>query len=37
MEPFFSVLLSALFLNERPTLMVVAALLPIVGGALLGS
>ena len=33
MEPFFSVLLSALFLNERPTLAVIAALLPIVGGA----
>ena len=35
MEPFFSVLLSAIFLGDRPTLAVVAALLPIVGGELL--
>ena len=35
MEPFFSVLLSAIFLGDRPTLAVVAALLPIVGGGLL--
>ncbi|XP_028056987.1 triose phosphate/phosphate translocator, chloroplastic-like [Camellia sinensis] len=32
MEPFFSVVLSAMFLGEIPTLWVVASLLPIVGG-----
>lgn len=37
MEPFFSVLLSALFLGERPTPWVVLSLLPIVGGVALAS
>lgn len=37
MEPFFSVLLSALFLGEYPSLLVVASLLPIVGGVALAS
>jgi len=37
MEPFFSVLLSALFLGEAPTLAVVGSLLPIVGGVALAS
>ena len=32
MEPFFSVLLSAIFLGDRPTLAVLLSLLPIVGG-----
>ncbi|KAI7986052.1 hypothetical protein LOK49_LG14G00950 [Camellia lanceoleosa] len=37
MEPFFSVVLSAMFLGEIPTLWVVASLLPIVGGVGLAS
>ncbi|XWS50948.1 hypothetical protein CRYUN_Cryun12cG0134900 [Craigia yunnanensis] len=37
MEPFFSVVLSAMFLGEMPTLWVVASLLPIVGGVGLAS
>ena len=37
MEPFFSVLLSALFLGEAPTLAVVGSLVPIVGGVALAS
>ncbi|TVU09040.1 hypothetical protein EJB05_42480 [Eragrostis curvula] len=37
MEPFFSVLLSALFLGELPTPWVVLSLLPIVGGVGLAS
>ncbi|KAK2661733.1 hypothetical protein Ddye_000307 [Dipteronia dyeriana] len=37
MEPFFTVLLAALFLSERPTLWVVSSLVPIVGGVVLAS
>lgn len=37
MEPFFTVLLSFLFLGERPTLWVVSSLVPIVGGVALAS
>ncbi|RWW18509.1 hypothetical protein BHE74_00019657 [Ensete ventricosum] len=37
MEPFFSVLLSAFFLGEMPTIWVVASLVPIVGGVALAS
>jgi solute carrier family 35 protein E1 len=37
MEPFFSVLLSALFLGEVPNPLVVASLVPIVGGVALAS
>ncbi|RWR85643.1 Drug/metabolite transporter [Cinnamomum micranthum f. kanehirae] len=37
MEPFFSVVLSAMFLGELPTLWVVSSLLPIVGGVALAS
>ncbi|KAL6549445.1 hypothetical protein OROHE_008562 [Orobanche hederae] len=37
MEPFFSVVLSAMFLGEFPTLWVVFSLLPIVGGVALAS
>jgi solute carrier family 35 protein E1 len=37
MEPFFSVLLSALFLGEAPTAPVVLSLLPVVGGVALAS
>uniref|UniRef100_A0A2N9HYI5 Sugar phosphate transporter domain-containing protein n=1 Tax=Fagus sylvatica TaxID=28930 RepID=A0A2N9HYI5_FAGSY len=37
MEPFFTVILSALFLGARPTLWVVSSLLPIVGGVALAS
>ncbi|XP_022895123.1 phosphoenolpyruvate/phosphate translocator 2, chloroplastic-like isoform X2 [Olea europaea var. sylvestris] len=37
MEPFFTVLLSALLLGERPSLWVVSSLLPIVGGVALAS
>ncbi|KAF7124588.1 hypothetical protein RHSIM_Rhsim12G0165000 [Rhododendron simsii] len=37
MEPFFSVVLSAMFLGEIPTLWVVASLIPIVGGVGLAS
>ncbi|XP_027330877.1 triose phosphate/phosphate translocator, non-green plastid, chloroplastic-like [Abrus precatorius] len=37
MEPFFSVLLSSMFLGEMPTAWVVASLVPIVGGVALAS
>ncbi|XP_008792793.1 phosphoenolpyruvate/phosphate translocator 1, chloroplastic-like [Phoenix dactylifera] len=37
MEPFFSVLLSSLFLGELPTVWVVLSLVPIVGGVALAS
>ncbi|KAK1322598.1 hypothetical protein QJS10_CPA03g00365 [Acorus calamus] len=37
MEPFFSVVLSAMFLGEFPTIWVVLSLLPIVGGVGLAS
>ncbi|CAL9192049.1 unnamed protein product [Musa hybrid cultivar] len=37
MEPFFSVLLSALFLGEMPTIWVLLSLVPIVGGVALAS
>uniref|UniRef100_A0A0D9XC71 Sugar phosphate transporter domain-containing protein n=1 Tax=Leersia perrieri TaxID=77586 RepID=A0A0D9XC71_9ORYZ len=37
MEPFFSVLLSAIFLGEMPTPFVVLSLVPIVGGVALAS
>ncbi|XP_028778272.1 triose phosphate/phosphate translocator, non-green plastid, chloroplastic-like [Neltuma alba] len=37
MEPFFSVILSAMFLGEFPTLWVVSSLVPIVGGVALAS
>ncbi|KAG6635183.1 hypothetical protein I3843_11G024400 [Carya illinoinensis] len=37
MEPFFSVVLSAMFLGEMPTAWVVASLMPIVGGVALAS
>ncbi|KAF5175334.1 Phosphoenolpyruvate/phosphate translocator chloroplastic-like [Thalictrum thalictroides] len=37
MEPFFSVLFSALFMGEVPSLLVVSSLLPIVGGVALAS
>ncbi|XP_068636774.1 triose phosphate/phosphate translocator, non-green plastid, chloroplastic-like [Aristolochia californica] len=37
MEPFFSVVLSAMFLGELPTLWVVGSLVPIVGGVALAS
>ncbi|TKY50448.1 Phosphoenolpyruvate/phosphate translocator 2 [Spatholobus suberectus] len=37
MEPFFTVVLSALFLGERPTFWVVSSLVPIVGGVALAS
>lgn len=37
MEPFFSVLLSALFLGESPSAPVLLSLLPIVGGVALAS
>lgn len=37
MEPFFSVVLSAMFLGEFPTIWVVTSLLPIVGGVGLAS
>ncbi|KAK9203141.1 hypothetical protein WN943_013395 [Citrus x changshan-huyou] len=36
-EPFFSVLLSAMFLGEFPTLWVVGSLIPIMGGVALAS
>ncbi|KAL2515695.1 Phosphoenolpyruvate/phosphate translocator 1 [Forsythia ovata] len=36
-EPFFSVVLSAMFLGEFPTIWVVSSLLPIVGGVALAS
>ncbi|GMH21493.1 hypothetical protein Nepgr_023335 [Nepenthes gracilis] len=37
MEPFFSVVLTALFLGEMPTLWIVLSLFPIVGGVALAS
>ncbi|KAJ7945856.1 Phosphoenolpyruvate/phosphate translocator chloroplastic-like [Quillaja saponaria] len=37
MEPFFSVLLSAIFLGEMPTLWVVGSIVPVVGGVALAS
>ncbi|KAK4437241.1 Phosphoenolpyruvate/phosphate translocator 1, chloroplastic [Sesamum alatum] len=37
MEPFFSVVLSAMFLGEFPTIWVVSSLVPIVGGVALAS
>ncbi|KAK9788606.1 hypothetical protein WJX73_007427 [Symbiochloris irregularis] len=37
MEPFFSVILSAIFLNDKPTLPILLTLLPIVGGVALAS
>ncbi|PKA54570.1 Phosphoenolpyruvate/phosphate translocator 2, chloroplastic [Apostasia shenzhenica] len=37
MEPFFSVLFSALFLGELPTIWIIYSLLPIVGGVALTS
>ncbi|KAL7138982.1 hypothetical protein ABFS83_09G019900 [Erythranthe nasuta] len=37
MEPFFSVVLSGMFLGESPTLWVVASLVPVVGGVGLAS
>lgn len=37
MEPFFTVILSALFLAERPSIWVVASLVPIVAGVALVS
>lgn len=37
MEPFFSVLLSSLFLGELPTIWVLSSLLPVVGGVALAS
>ncbi|OVA16975.1 Drug/metabolite transporter [Macleaya cordata] len=37
LEPFFSVILSALFLGEIPTLWVVSSLVPVVGGVALAS
>ncbi|KAJ6765277.1 SOLUTE CARRIER FAMILY 35 [Salix koriyanagi] len=37
MEPFFSVILSAMFLGEMPTLWVVGSIIPIVGGVALAS
>ncbi|KAL1553363.1 holo-[acyl-carrier-protein] synthase [Salvia divinorum] len=37
MEPFFTVLLSAIFFGERPSLWIVSSLVPIVGGVALAS
>ena len=37
MEPFFSVLLSSIFLGEVPTLGICLALVPVVGGVALAS
>ncbi|GFP92365.1 phosphoenolpyruvate/phosphate translocator 1 chloroplastic [Phtheirospermum japonicum] len=37
MEPFFSVLLSSMFLGEAPTIWVISSLIPIVGGVGLAS
>ncbi|XP_052195583.1 phosphoenolpyruvate/phosphate translocator 2, chloroplastic-like isoform X2 [Diospyros lotus] len=37
MEPFFTVVLSSLFLKESPSLWVVASLVPVVGGVALAS
>ncbi|XP_073125226.1 phosphoenolpyruvate/phosphate translocator 2, chloroplastic [Henckelia pumila] len=37
MEPFFTVLLAALFLGESPSIWIVASLVPVVGGVALAS
>ncbi|WVZ96741.1 hypothetical protein U9M48_042342 [Paspalum notatum var. saurae] len=37
MEPFFSVLLSVLFLGETPSVLVLGSLVPVVGGVVLAS
>ena len=37
MEPIFSVLLSTIFLNDRPTVLIIVALLPIMVGVGLAS
>jgi len=37
MEPFFSVLLSVLFLGQTPSLLVLGSLVPVVGGVVLAS
>ncbi|KAL1532976.1 phosphoenolpyruvate/phosphate translocator 1, chloroplastic-like [Salvia divinorum] len=37
MEPFFSVILSSMFLGELPTILVVSSLFPVVGGVALAS
>ncbi|KAM0894634.1 hypothetical protein ACQ4PT_024333 [Festuca glaucescens] len=37
MEPFFSVLLSALFLGQAPSLLILGSLVPVVGGVVLAS
>eukprot|EP00887_Chlorella_sp_A99_P002025 scaffold18.g2025.t1 len=37
LEPFFSVLLSAMFLNDRPSLPVLLSLFPLIGGVALAS
>ncbi|KAG6383817.1 hypothetical protein SASPL_156415 [Salvia splendens] len=37
MEPFFSVILSSMFLGEPPTIWVVSSLVPVVGGVALAS
>ncbi|XP_078174271.1 triose phosphate/phosphate translocator, non-green plastid, chloroplastic-like [Carex rostrata] len=37
MEPFFSVLLSALFLRQQPSVIAIATLIPVVGGVVLAS
>lgn len=37
MEPFFTVVLSAFFLGEKPTVGVMLTLLPIVGGVVVAS
>ncbi|KAK8949646.1 hypothetical protein KSP39_PZI005934 [Platanthera zijinensis] len=37
MEPFFSVMFSALFLGEMPTIWIITSLVPIVGGVALAS
>lgn len=37
LEPFFTVVLSALFLGERPNIWVISSLVPIVGGVALAS
>lgn len=37
LEPFFSVIMSSIFLGDRPTLAVVASLVPIISGVALAS
>ncbi|CAN1247373.1 Phosphoenolpyruvate/phosphate translocator 2, chloroplastic [Linum perenne] len=37
MEPFFTVIIAALFLGEKPTIWVVSSLVPIVGGVAMAS